>query len=240
MAQISFPWENIDTSETQFSQFFRNLGRGVAGAPGGTALEVTQGFTGLTVDVDEGQAMVIGHYYINTAKETLTLATADNDDDRIDTIILRLDDDANSIVLAVKTGTPATNPVPPTLVQTDPYGIYEYALANVLVPAQSGVPGTITDRRDFIGERVGSWTTAGRPTVTNPTFGFNVDLQEVELWDGTQWRPAFPGTALDDLVDVELTTPVAGEILIYDDSDSKWKNQPTPSPFATTFLLMGA
>ena len=66
MTQTSFPWENIDTTETQYSYMFRTLNSGVNDEPTGTALEVSAG-SGLTVDVAEGQAMVLGHYYISTA-----------------------------------------------------------------------------------------------------------------------------------------------------------------------------
>jgi hypothetical protein len=125
MAQSSFPFEGIDTTETQFSQWARHFNSGVNDEPTGTALEVSAG-TGLAVDVEAGQAMVRGHYYVSTATESLALATADATNDRIDLVVLKLDPVANSIVLNVKTGTPAGSPVAPALVQTDA-GVYEHA-----------------------------------------------------------------------------------------------------------------
>jgi hypothetical protein len=184
MAQSSFPWENVATSETQYSQLFRHLNNGVNGTPTGGELEVDAAFTGLAVDVAAGEAMVLGHYYISTATENLALATADAVNNRIDTIILRLDPVADEIELAVLTGTPAGSPVAPTLTQTDPYGTWEFPLADVLVPAQAGTPGTITDRREFMGTRLGTWSTAGRPpTTTRVIFGFNTDTGEVEFYN---------------------------------------------------------
>jgi hypothetical protein len=191
MAQSSFPFENIDTTETQYSQLFRTLNNGVNGTPDGGELEVDAAGAGLAVDVAAGQAMVRGHFYISTDVETRALATADSTDDRIDTIVLRLDPIANTILLAVKTGTPDPAPVAPTLVQTDG-GIFEQPLANVLVPANAGIPGTITDRREFMGTKLGTWTTAGRP-VTNGRvlFGFNTTLGIVEYYDpvAEDWLP---------------------------------------------------
>ena len=182
MAQSSFPFENIDTTETQFSQWARNFNSGVDDVPTGTALEVSAG-TGLAVDVEAGEAMVRGHYYISDATESLALATADATNDRLDTVVLRLDPSANSIILAVKTGTPAGSPSAPALVQTDA-GIYEQPLADVLVPATSGLPTTITDRREFQGTRLGSWTTVGRPTPAGRVlFGFNTTTGAVEYYD---------------------------------------------------------
>jgi hypothetical protein len=193
MSQTSFPWEDIDTSETQFSQMFRHVNNGVNGVPTGDELQVVPGFSGLTVDVLPGEAMVRGHYYISTLPVELTLATADATNDRIDTVVLRMDPVANEIVAVVLTGTPAAVPVAPSLTQVDPYGVFEFPLADVLVEATAGVPGVITERRSFMGERVGSWGTAGRPdTAGRPIFGYNTDLGVIEFFDGTGWRIAFP------------------------------------------------
>jgi hypothetical protein len=186
MAQTSWPFENIDTTETQFSQLFRNLGAGVQGTPSGTELQVSAG-TGLAVNVGAGQAMVRGHYYLSTATESLALATADGTNPRIDTVILRLNPTLNSIVLAVLTGTPNASPVAPTLTQTDS-AVFESPLANVLVPASAGIPSTITDRRQFLGSRLGLWTTSGRPSApfTGQT-GYNTTLSTLEAWSGSAW-----------------------------------------------------
>ena len=190
MTQTSFPFEGIDTTETQFSQWARHFNNGVNDEPTGTALEVSAG-TGLAVDVAAGEAMVRGHYYISDATESLALATADPTNGRIDTVILRLDPTANSVVVAVKTGTAAGSPVAPTLVQTDA-GIYEQALANVLVPATAGVPSTITDRREFMGTRLGSWATIGRPEPDGRVlFGFNSTTGSIEFYNTntSAWTP---------------------------------------------------
>lgn len=242
MAETSFPWENVDTSETQFSTMFRTIQNGVNGTPAGSQLKVEAAFSGLAVTVNIGQAMVLGHFYSNSVAKNLTLTTADGSLARIDTVVLELDPITNSITAKVVTGTPALTPVAPTLTKTEPYGVWQDALADVLVAAGAGVPGTITDRRPFMGERVGTWTTANRPdTNGRPVFGYNTTEDYIEFFDGTDWRRAFPVFALSDLDDVDLSTPpLPGEVLSYDESDEKWKPAPSPSPFATTFLLMGA
>jgi hypothetical protein len=199
MAQSSFPFENIDTTETQYSQMFRTLNNGVNGTPGGGELEVDAAGVGLAVDVAAGQAMVRGHFYISTDTETRALATADSVNDRIDTIVLRLDPVANTVLVAVKTGTPDPAPVAPSLVQTDG-GIFEQPLANVLVPANAGIPGTITDRREFMGTRLGTWTTAGRPPITGrPLFGFNTDTNQIEFYNTnlSAWAPVGGGVGFE-------------------------------------------
>lgn len=198
MTQNSFPFENIDTTETQFSKWARNFNNGVNDEPTGDALEVSAG-TGLAVDVEIGEAMVRGHYYTSDAVESLALATADATNDRIDTVVLRLDPTGNSITLAVKTGTPAGSPTAPSLVQTDA-GIFEQPLADVLVAATSGVPGTITDRREFMGTRLGSWTTAGRPIPAGRVlFGFNTTTSGVEFYNTntSAWAPVGGGVGFE-------------------------------------------
>lgn len=150
MAQSSWPFENIDTSETQFSQWARNIGEGVkTGAL--NELEVFADSTGMQVKVRSGQALVRGHYYQNTAELALSLEAADLTNPRVDTVVVELDPSANSIVLDVITGTPEVTPSPEPVVQTDA-GIYQIKLAEIAVGA--GVTtinaGNVTDTRFYI------------------------------------------------------------------------------------------
>jgi len=150
MAQTSWPFENIDTSETQFSQWARNIGEGVkTGAL--NELEVYGDSTGLQVKVKSGQAMVRGHYYNNSAEVNLAITAADATNNRIDNIVLELDPSANTIALKVIDGTPAGSPVAPALTQTDG-GIYQIKLAEVLVAALVTTinAGDVTDSRSFL------------------------------------------------------------------------------------------
>ena len=150
MAQSSWPFENIDTSETQFSQWARNIGEGVkTGAL--NELEVFADSTGMQVKAKSGQALVRGHYYQNTAQETLTVTAADLTNPRIDIVVLELDPSANSIVLRVIAGSPAVTPAPQPLVQTDA-GIYQIKLAEVLIDAAATTiaAGKVTDSRTYL------------------------------------------------------------------------------------------
>jgi len=156
MAQSSWPFENVDTSETQFSQWARNIGEGVK-TDALNELEVFADSTGMQVKVKSGQAMVRGHYYQNTAEEILTLTAADLTNPRIDTVVIELDPSANSIVLKVVAGTPAGSPVPTALVQTDA-GIYQFKLAQVAVAAGAItiIAGNVTDYRTYLGAFTGT------------------------------------------------------------------------------------
>jgi hypothetical protein len=95
--------------------------------------------------------LVRGHYYQNTAQETLTVTAADLTNPRIDTVVLELDPSANSIVLKVIAGSPAVAPAPQPLVQTDA-GVYQVKLAEVLIDAAATTiaAGKVTDSRTYI------------------------------------------------------------------------------------------
>jgi hypothetical protein len=156
MAQLSWPFESIDTSETQFSLWARNLGEGII-ADRGFELEPFADSSGMNIKVKTGQSLVRGHFYDNTAQETLTIANADLTNPRIDLVVLRLDPTANSIVLTVLPGTPDVSPAAPAPTQTDG-AVYDQIIAEVLVPAAAATiaPGDVTDLRTILVPWTGS------------------------------------------------------------------------------------
>jgi hypothetical protein len=171
MAQTSWPFENVDTTETQFSQMFRNIGEGVKGSSAGTELKPFGDSSGLQVKVPAGQAMVRGIYYASTATETLAVTTAHATLARIDSVILELDPSANSILLRVLAGTAASTPSAPSLTQTDA-GIYQIRLANVAVAAAATTiaAGNVTDTRTFISDASVAWDSiTGKPSTFPPS-----------------------------------------------------------------------
>jgi hypothetical protein len=188
MAQTSWPFQAVDTTETQFSQWARHIIRGgrsgVNGVPTGTELLVTANSSGMQVSVAAGQALVRGHYYASTAAETLAIG-ASGANPRIDSIVLKLDPSLNTVVLEVVAGTAGTSPVPPTLTHTDS-AIFQFKLADVRV--DSGVTtidaGKVTDGRQFM---MDIWTTANRPTPIVGLVGFNTTTGRLELYNGTSW-----------------------------------------------------
>lgn len=203
MAETSFPFENVDVSETQFSRFFRNFqDYGVKGIPGDTKLNVSGDDSGLQVRVSAGEAFVRGHYYINTSQATVELLSAGLNT-RIDAIVLELDPVENSIILkAVRGEEVLVDPVAPDLTQLDA-GVYQMLLAYVTIPGStSSITGEmITDKRTFMGQRIGVWTTDTRPVnpLANLTFGYNATIGFHEVWNGSDWvsfRPETPSPFL--------------------------------------------
>ena len=101
-----------------------------------TNLQVSAG-TGMKVNLYAGFAICNGCQKLQETNMSLDIATASAVNDRIDTVILRLNDndDVRECEFYVLTGTPAVSPVRPALTQTD--SIWEIGLADVLVKANS-------------------------------------------------------------------------------------------------------
>jgi len=203
MAQTSWPFENIDTTEVQFSQWARHINEGIR-PDFANELEPFADDSGLNVKVKSGQAMVRGHYYASTAEETLTITTPDATNPRIDSVVLELDIVANSILLKVVAGTPDASPVAPTLTQSEDGNVYQFLLGNVAVAAGvfSIEAGDVTDLRTYMFQGVGKWTTDTRPEnpIEYQTIGYNTDLNTHEVWNGTAWTSVFaPITTEGDL-----------------------------------------
>lgn len=199
MTQSSWPFQGVDTTETQYSRILRHIvgfGRaGVNGIPGDNNLKVIGDSSGMNVKVKvangNSQAIVRGFMYNSTADETLTIA-ASSTNPRIDSIVLNLDPTANTILLAVVQGTPAVTPTAPTLTQTDTAN-FQFKLADVLVAANATTisAAAVTDLRQFI-ENV--WSTATRPTGVMGMVGYNTTTGVLELHNGTTWRDVVPSS----------------------------------------------
>jgi hypothetical protein len=78
-----------------------------------------------------------------------------------------------------------------------------------------------------------------------PNSPVDGEIYEQFYWDATAgiWRNRQIVAVLDNLADVDASSPNEGDIIIYDSGDEEWKASPQPeipSPFSTVFLLMGA
>jgi hypothetical protein len=141
----------------------------------------------MTVKVNSGFAIVRGHAIYSTAIEPLTV-TASNTTARVDRVVLKLDPATNSITLVVKPGT-AGSSTPPALTQTDT-STYELSLATVAVGANvtSISAASVTGDRQFVGNTVGGWTTATRPSSPRTgRLGYNTTTATWEFWSGSAW-----------------------------------------------------
>jgi hypothetical protein len=188
VAITSYPFDSQAVTETDYSRLFREFqSTGVADSVGGTGLSVYADGTGMTVKVNSGFAIVRGHAIYSTAIEPLTV-TASNTTARVDRVVLKLDPATNSITLVVKPGT-AGSSTPPALTQTDT-STYELSLATVAVGANvtSISAASVTGDRQFVGNTVGGWTTATRPSSPRTgRLGYNTTTATWEFWSGSAW-----------------------------------------------------
>ena len=191
----------MSTNETQFSQLFREfVDAGVAASADSLSLKVSAAGTNMTVQVQPGFAVVRGFAYNSSAVENLTISAAAAQA-RTDRIVLRLDPSVNSVVLAVKAGTPGSA-TPPALTQTDS-GIYELPLAQVLVGASVSViaSGNVTDERIFSDQGVTNWSSLTRPSSARQgKLGYNRSSGQFEFWSGSAWAPMVPSVPIGSVI----------------------------------------
>uniref|UniRef100_A0AAU6R6J7 Tail fiber protein n=1 Tax=Micrococcus phage Kurnik TaxID=3092208 RepID=A0AAU6R6J7_9CAUD len=198
MTQTSWPFDNADTTEAQYSEIFKRLvTTGVWADPASTLLLPFADSSGMQVKLRTGYAFVRGFLYYNDAILTLPIAAAETQP-RVDAVVLRLDPAANTIVAAIVKGTAAANPVAPNLEQTTT-GKYELLLGTVSIPASTSTvaAGQVTDQRSFSSAPFGHWTSAKRPTdARRGDSGFNYTINAIEFWDGSDWIPVLAGTTI--------------------------------------------
>lgn len=196
MAITSYPFENADTDESQYTRLMSEaVDTGVADTHNGTGLQVLTNSGSMAVNILSGFAVVRGHAILSTATEVRAVAAAHASLTRFDRVVLRLDPATNGITIFVKTGTAGAGS-PPTLEQTVS-DIYEMPLATLQINPGVGVVGTafITDTRPFLGSTVGGWFTANRPSSPRrPKLGFNFTTSQWEYWNGTTWQNVNPST----------------------------------------------
>lgn len=112
-------------------------------------LKVTTEETDFTVNIAPGFAAIQGGLKLETEITTLELDAADTESNRIDSVVLRWDenDDVRECYFYIKKGTATTSPVRPLLTREG--SIYEIGLADILVVANSTVlqNANITDTR---------------------------------------------------------------------------------------------
>lgn len=121
-------------------------------------LEVYGDSSGMQIKIKSGVAYIRGCFYKSDAVETLLISAAHATLNRIDLVVLRLDYVGETITTAVKTGTPAAEPVAPSLTQDA--NIWEIALAEVAVDAAVNtiVPEKVSDLREWASPVAGGRT----------------------------------------------------------------------------------
>ena len=155
-----------------------------------TNLQVVAG-SGMNVVVKAGFAIVQGCLKLEESDRTLALQASSAINDRIDTVVLRLNsnDDQRYCDLYIREGTPATNPTRPNLVRSD--SVYELGLADIFVSKTitSITQSKITDTR-YEAKRCGvisSLSEFDTTTIYNQVQADLVDFKDSEKADFMNW-----------------------------------------------------
>lgn len=159
-----------------------------------TNLQVSAGLDGMTIQVQTGFAVVDGGLCQETEIRTLEVTAADNTYDRIDTVVLRWNEnvDARTADLYVIQGTPSANPVRPELQRDN--SIYEIGLADVFITKRVATitNDKITDTR-YEAERCGVVSSVSEWDTTTIYQQVQADLAEFktgEESDFATWSTA--------------------------------------------------
>lgn len=198
MAETSWPFDNANTNETQYSRIFRELiETGVLGTPAGSELKPFGDSSGMQIKVPVGFAFVRGHFYYNDATKTIAVAAAGTQP-RTDLIVVELDPTANTIIAKVITGNPANYGADPEplLTKTDT-AVYQLLLGTIDVGANVSTitASNVADRRTFTSSGWGLWTNARRPPSPRiGKAGFNTTTGKPEYWNGSTWSDFTPSS----------------------------------------------
>lgn len=210
MAQTSRPWQSTSPgdagpySSSQWQDIYKYLLHALRPNSGAIIDSGTAPNTGLqvqatnpvsaAVDVLAGAALVEGVYYANDATVTLSIAANASGNPRIDTVVLRKDYTAQTVRLAVLTGTPAGSPTPPSLTQSDGT-LWEIPLADIAVASgfASIANSNITPRHEWANAADGVYLS----DVLNNS-GITLETGRVVIWDSTTDRAVTTTTVPDD------------------------------------------
>lgn len=137
-------------SEVLRNIFLKYWSNGVFGLQSSSCFQVLANANNqMNIKVLPGSCMIQGATAYDTQESILQLEASDTSLSRIDTVVLRLDDNkaVRNIQLKIIKGTPASVPIKPELTRNS--SIYEIGLADILVRAnvQTIVNADITDTR---------------------------------------------------------------------------------------------
>lgn len=156
-------------------------------------LEVTQVAVATTnVELKVGSALVKGTVYVNDATLTLAIAANASGNPRVDTVVIRKDYAAQTVRAAVRQGTPAATPVPPTLTQSA--GVtWEIPIADIAVANgfSTIVAANITPRHFWVNAAHGVFV----DNVLNNSGG-TLETGDVVIWDSAATRQVTTTTTI--------------------------------------------
>lgn len=173
-------------------------------------LQVSAG-TGMNVIVNSGFAMVNGCMKLEETQRTLVVQASDTTYDRIDTVVMRLNDNDNARYcdLYVIEGLPALSPVRPELTRNG--SVWEIGLADIFIPKSSAAISNqrITDTR-YETSRCGVISSISRFDTTTIYQQVQSDLAEFKESEQAEFMEWF--TNLQSQLDENTATNLQNQI----------------------------
>lgn len=178
---------------------------------------VSAGTDGMTVVVHSGFAVVDGGLALETEDRTLEVTAADTTLDRIDTVVLRWNEnvDVRTADLYVVSGTPSANPVRPELQRGE--SIYEIGLADIFITRSVATITNekITDTR-YEAERCGVVRSISEYDTTYIYQQVQADLASFKANEQAEFVAWFE--SIQDILDENVAAHLQSEI---DDLDGR-------------------
>lgn len=169
--------------------------------------QVIAGDAGMTVKVNPGFAVVQGCLKLEETTRTIEIQAASSSLDRIDTVVLRLNDEVNARIcdLYVRQGIPASSPTRPDLVRSG--SVYEIGLADIFIPANTAtiVQKRITDTR-LDPDRCGYVSSISKFDTETLYLQIQNDLADFKLNEQAEFLEWF------EYIKVQLSEDVAGNL----------------------------
>ena len=194
MTVYVYPLSGQETSEADYEALMSVLvGSGVLGQPGASGLSASCDGTDRIVYLNEGQAILNGHFYSQSGYEAV-VHDVGSSQPRYDRIVLRLNASTNTMLPHIIKGTPGSSPAIPALTQSNTSPA-DLPIAVVYVPAnaQTIQQANITDVRLWFKRRVGKNTNAVKTTPAIPgDLAVNVDTGELEWYNDNAWQTITP------------------------------------------------
>lgn len=141
-------FDRAETSELFRLLFAKLLTNGVLAKPA-DCFQVLAGSSGLTIRVRPGFGLINGAFAYDSAEATYELAAAPTQYSRIDRVVLRCNYRDRLCEIIVKTGTAASSPTAPELIQPASGDYYELGLALITISTNQATitQSSITDTR---------------------------------------------------------------------------------------------
>lgn len=187
-------WQEIWRNALGWGGLRNNVGIFLGtGTPPNEGLRVQAQGGNTSINVLQGAALVQGAVYINDSTLPFIIAANSSGNPRIDLVVLRRDYGLNTVRLAVKQGTSAASPVPPSLTQTANI-MWEIPVAEVAAANGFTVitQANITPRHEWVNAPPGVYL----DNIINNS-GATLEDGDVVVWDNSVARGVTTTTTLD-------------------------------------------